>query len=139
MHLNHTPYDPHIDAEIKGIHITYKDPGANRLGLYIGTINGTPFIMLKPGMSARVERCVLAHEIIHAEHDDQPTCDPVWNVKRENRCDRIAAQRLIDPKKLQQVVAQYDDPGQWANELDVTGWILNAWLTAHYGAIASAS
>lgn len=139
MHLNHTPYDPHIDAENKGIRIIYKDPGANRLGLYVGTIHGAPIILLKPGMSARIERCVLAHEIVHAEHDDQPTYDLVWHAKRENRCDRIAAQRLIDPKKLQQVVAQYDDPGQWASELDVTGWILDAWLTANRGVLASTS
>lgn len=139
MHLNHKPYEPHIDADNKGIRVIYKDPGVNRLGLYIGKINGLPTILLKPGMSARIERCVLAHEIVHAEHDDQPTPDSVWHAKRENRCDRIAAERLIDPVKLQQVAAQYDDPGQWAAELNVTGWLLDAWLTANQQDLASAA
>lgn len=82
-------------------------------------------------MSTREERSsVLAHELVHVEHDDHPTLDHAWGSRHERRCNRIAAERLIDRALLLELVAAYEDRGIWAIELGVTGFLLDAYLEA---------
>lgn len=121
-----TPYDPHTHAAALRLRVDYGDPGPGRNGLYT---QGR--IILRPGLTRRVERCVLAHEIVHAEYDDRPTPDPVWHAKREHRADRIAAHRLIHPNDLAQASRTTTDPGRLALDLDVTAWILQAYNPHH--------
>lgn len=88
-------------------------------------------ILIREGLPRRVARCVLAHEIVHAEHDDQPTRDCLVHTKQERRADRIAAQRLVTDDDLHDVMRWTGDPGLWCLELDITGWILNARMDPH--------
>lgn len=120
-------YDPWSHADALGIPVRYR-PGLAWEGLWH---HGT--ILLRPGLTRRVERSVLAHEIVHAEHDDQPTTDTVTHTRQERRADRIAAERLITPADLRAAQRISDDPGMWCHELDVTGWILTARLGALHG------
>lgn len=121
-------YDPYEHARQVGATVIWADPGAGRLGLTIGTL-----IVLRPGRPSREERCTLAHEIVHVEHEDWPVQDHAWHARREARCDRIAAARLIDPVRFQEVTTWTDDPGAWAVELRVTRRILEAYIKEHYG------
>lgn len=123
-------YDPHQHAEELGVHIIYQPPGNGLTGLYIGQRNGRPTVLLKPGMSAREERSTLAHELVHVEHDDLPTLDHTWHARRERRCNRVAAGRLIEREALLQLASAYEDRGMWAIELGVSGFILDAYLEA---------
>lgn len=101
-------YDPYQHADQLGLTVHYGNPGTGLLGLYI---HRSRAIMLRAGLSARVERCALAHEIVHAEYDDEPTSDGTWSAKREARCDRIAAERLIDRETLLSTASAYEDMG----------------------------
>lgn len=121
-------YDPYQHADQLGLTVHYGNPGTGLLGLYI---HRRRTIILRAGLSARVERCALAHEIVHAEYEDEPTSDGAWSARREARCDRIAAERLIDRETLLSTASAYEDMGEWAAALEVTGWILGAYLVAH--------
>lgn len=123
-------YDPHQHAEELGVRIIYQPPGNGLTGLYVGQRNGRPTVLLKPGMSTREERSTLAHELVHVEHDDLPTLDHTWHARRERRCNRVAAGRLIEREALLQLASAYEDRGMWAIELGVSGFILDAYLEA---------
>lgn len=87
-------------------------------------------IILRRGVSQTVARCTLAHEIQHYLAGDRRVPSLPWTVKQERRADRAAARRLIDPNALFQLQQETEDPGVWAYELQVTGDILLAYLTA---------
>lgn len=120
---NRTIYNPWVHADNLGVPIEWGDPGGNRLGLWTGDK-----IILSPAQSDRSATSTLSHEIVHVEYCDEPTPDLVWSARREARCDRLAAERLISPHDLVDIAACTDDIGQWALELGVTGWILEAYL-----------
>lgn len=122
-------YDPYQHAHELSVTIIHASPGPGLKGLYTGKHNGVPTVYIRPGLTAREERSVLAHELVHVEHDDQPTTDHAWSARRERRCDRIAAQRLINRDHLIQLAATYPDKGVWAIELGVTGYLLDTYLT----------
>ncbi|WP_286737675.1 ImmA/IrrE family metallo-endopeptidase [Kocuria sp. UBA1838] len=115
-------YDPMDHADRLGLTVRHA-PSLGTLGLYA---HGT--IWLRAGLSRRVERCVLAHEISHAIHGDEPTNDPALYARREQRADREAASWPLSKHDLRRCAAVTDDLGAWALELDVTGWILTARL-----------
>lgn len=58
---------------------------------------GTTTIRLHPGMSRRVARSVLAHEIAHHVFGDTPTVYGPVRAKQERRANEWAALRLITP------------------------------------------
>nr|DAT36523.1 MAG TPA: Ribosomal silencing factor during starvation [Caudoviricetes sp.] len=79
-------YDPWAHARELGLRVLWGDPGDGLLGLYD---HDTRIIVLREGMSQMQSRCVLAHEIVHAEHGDMPLkdADPIWCAQREQRCE----------------------------------------------------
>lgn len=120
-------YDPYAHAEGLGVTVVWGDPGPGLVGLYD---HGHRRIVLRDGLTRRVERCVLAHEILHHEHGDELTRDPMWAARREERCDRVAASRLIRWEDYLAAAVATDDPGALCLELDVTAWILSAYHRA---------
>lgn len=52
-------------------------------------------VVLRSGMSARLERCVLAHEAVHAEYGDIPRWDGEHHDADELRANLLMAHRLI--------------------------------------------
>jgi hypothetical protein len=125
MSTKRTTYDPWNHAHDLGVNVEWGETHGN-LGLWDGHT-----IRLAPDLNRREERCVLAHEIVHAEFEDEPTSDHFWHARREARCDRLAATRLICPNRLLELAATTEDMGIWALELGVTGWLLEAYLKAN--------
>lgn len=56
-------------------------------------------VVLRTGMSARLERCVLTHEAVHAEYGDIPHWDGEHHNMIELRTDVITAHRLIGARE----------------------------------------
>ncbi|UAJ79995.1 hypothetical protein IT072_02640 [Leifsonia sp. ZF2019] len=85
---------------------------------------------MRPRLSQTVRRCVIAHEVQHYLAGDRRIPTIHGTLKQESRANRAAARRLIDPNALFQLQQETEDPGVWAFELQVTGDILMAYLTA---------
>lgn len=72
-------------------------------------------IFLRPNTPYAVERCALAHELVHFEHRDRGTTN-----SQEDRADRISTLRLIRPRRLMEAAQLSEDIGAMAIELCVT-------------------
>ena len=114
-------YDPHVHAESLGLNVIYH-PLKTSYGLWVPE---KKMILIRPNLSGLIERSVLAHEIVHSEFDDRGN-----NPKQEARANRLAAQRLIDPKVLQQLLRIYPVNDIVCHELGVTRELLQAYLKA---------
>lgn len=69
---------------------------------------------------------ILAHEAVHAEYDD-----PADTGERiERRCDRVAAERLIDPMRLWELSEETPDYDRICIELGVTRPMLTEWVNS---------
>lgn len=91
-------------------------------GLLGVTLHKSRTIALNQTMDATERRCVLAHELAHWERGPVP-CTPWLAAKEETACDVIAARRLV-PIDALAGIAWCDNPGQAAEELDVTEDVL---------------
>lgn len=80
-------------------------------------------IFIRPHLHGAVERCALAHEIVHFEHRDIGT-----TRRQEDRADRFAARRLVRPSVIERLARETTDMGVWALELSVTERIMRAYL-----------
>lgn len=114
-------YDPDLHAGELGIQVTEELlPG--RWGEYR---RDERKIVLYPGLTRAQWRCVLAHEIVHAEYDDITTHQPWVDARAEKRADRMAAQRLVSPADLTMALSIFpNDRLAVAAELCVTPWLL---------------
>lgn len=115
-------YDPHAHAESMRIHVEYH-PLKTALGLWIPERQS---IFIKPGLSGLMERSVLAHELVHLEFNDPPGHNPRY----EHRANRIAAQRLIDPRAFKQLIRIYPVGDHLCHELGVSRELLIEYLKA---------
>lgn len=80
-------------VHILGVKIEYTDLGhLDRDGDYD---HATRTIRLQKGMTTRLKRSVLAHEVAHAVYGDVPTMFGPMNMKQERRADEWAALQLI--------------------------------------------
>lgn len=75
-----------------GLTVEYADLDNDRDGEYD---HDSQLIRLQRGMSPRLHRSVLAHEIAHAVFADVPSMFGPVNAKQERRADEWAALRLI--------------------------------------------
>lgn len=107
-------YDPWEHAAMLGIPIVFRDdlPQADMVACYSHQHRA---IFVRPGLHGAVERCAIAHEIVHFEHADVGS-----DVLQEDRADRIAARRLIRPRRLRALEGVTEDPAVVALELGVT-------------------
>lgn len=109
-------------AENHGIRILWGLTIPGLRGLYD---HHTRTIILRDGMSERITRCVLAHELAHAlagdtHHDSNPTL--------EHARDAQAAAMLISPAEFYRASALYPDQSSMiAIELDVTVDLVHAY------------
>lgn len=123
-------YDPEEHARELGVDIVWGHPGVGILGRYD---HDTRTIVLEPSMSSRQTRSVLAHELIHAEREDEHNAiDSFESTKRENYCDLKAAENLIDRADLLTIAAMYpSDLPKVAYELGVMPDLLTIYLRKH--------
>lgn len=118
------PRNPYDEALKHGLTIESAPLGEGMLGLYTGKS-----IIIAPDLSPRVERCVIAHELGHHRFDS-PLIHARQYAKAERRADRYAAELLLDEGEVRRL-AKFLEPGELALELNVTGWVLQAFLEAH--------
>jgi len=117
-------YDPWTHAEILDLPIVFRDDLPDDAVAAYSSDHQAIFV--RSNLHAAVERCALAHEIVHFEHDDVGRDD-----LQEERADRIAARRLIRPSRLEEFHGITDDPAVVALELNVTEKIMRAWMRLH--------
>ncbi|UCR89287.1 ImmA/IrrE family metallo-endopeptidase [Mycetocola spongiae] len=113
-------YDPWNHAEKLGVSII-EWPLRTAKGMWVPEQRA---IFIRPKMRSFVELSVLAHELVHAEY-----CDPAGHhPKNEARANRIAAQRLINPREIAELLRLYPDGDRICRELGVTREIFQAYL-----------
>ncbi|CAN7514349.1 ImmA/IrrE family metallo-endopeptidase [Microbacterium maritypicum] len=115
-------YDPWVHAEVLDLPIVFRDdlPDASMIACYSEEHEA---IFVRPSLHADVERCAIAHEIVHFEHGDVGTDD-----LQEERADRIAARRLIRPRRIEELSGFTEDPAAIALELHVTEKIMRVYM-----------
>lgn len=113
-------YDPWEHAEMLDLPVVFRDdlPEDDMVACYSHEHQA---IFVRPGLLASVERCAIAHEIVHFEHGDEGTDD-----LQEERADRIAARRLIRPRRIEALIET--DPAMVALELQVTEKIMRVYM-----------
>jgi hypothetical protein len=99
-------------------------PLDGRRGLWLQDPEGD-LIVLDPGLGRRARRCVLAHELVHAERGigHGPATDATM-AREEETVRREVARRLVPPELLRLFVAAREQMGgvsaaDVANEFDV--------------------
>ncbi|MGO2112744.1 MAG: hypothetical protein ACTH31_14150 [Pseudoclavibacter sp.] len=122
-------YDPHEHAVILDLPVVTNDRLPDDVVAAYSHRHRAVFLC--PGLPDAVERCALAHEIVHAEHGDVGC-----NKLQERRADRIAARRLIRTSRVYTRLDLTDDLGAIALDLRVTEHMMSTWIT-HYGRIAA--
>lgn len=112
-------------AAALGVHIVHTDlTHLHRDGDYNVKTNT---IRLQEGMSRRLLRSVLGHELCHAVFGDVPSRFGPVNAKQERRADEWAALRLIDPERYREVEHIRDgNVALMAQDLEVIDDIVHA-------------
>ncbi len=115
-------YDPWVHAEILDLPIVFRDdlPDPEMVACYSPEHEA---VFVRTNLHAATERCAIAHEIVHFEHHDVGTDD-----LQEERADRIAARRLIRPRRIEELSGITDDPAVVALELNVTEKIMRVYM-----------
>ncbi|WP_217181415.1 hypothetical protein [Streptomyces sp. AC495_CC817] len=115
-------YDPWVHAEILDLPIVFRDdlPDRNMVACYSPSHEA---VFVRPNLHGAVERCAIAHEIVHFEHGDIGI-----NDLQEERADRIAARRLLRPSRLDEFADITEDPAVVALELGVTEKIMRVYM-----------
>lgn len=115
-------YDPWVHAELLDLPIIFRDdlPDPDMVACYSDEHEA---VFVRSNLHADVERCAIAHEIVHFEHGDVGT-----NDIQEERADRIAARRLIRPSRLERLAVSTEDPAVFALELHVTEKIMRVFM-----------
>lgn len=117
-------YDPWAHAARIGIAVERHPLAAGMMGRYF---HSRGLIVLRPGLTQVSERCVLAHEVVHAEYGDLDTEDEVRWARQEWRADRHAARRLIRSEDWRQAVRLHGHTRLVARELAVSPWVVRAY------------
>lgn len=118
-------YDPIRHAGELGVPIIYRHdlPGEGTVACYSEVHQ---VIFVRPGLNRIVERCAIAHEIVHYEHADVGT-----SRLQEDRACRLSAKRLISLEHMREASALTDDLIQIALAVGVTRRIMETFLTTH--------
>ncbi|MGG7507979.1 ImmA/IrrE family metallo-endopeptidase [Plantibacter sp. YIM 135249] len=115
-------YDPWSHAEMLGVPIVPKAelPTPRMVACYSSRYNA---IFVRHNLHGAVERCAIAHEIVHYEYNDIGT-----TKSQEDRADRISARRLIRPSRIEEFEGETEDPAVIALELNVTELVMRQYM-----------
>jgi Zn-dependent peptidase ImmA (M78 family) len=126
------PYDPRADLEQRGDISYLEDDGLPRGdGWWLSWLR---LVVVRESLHPTHKRCVVAHELAHADHDDVQLAGHGPEGARlarrqENRADREAAGKLVDFSHLVAALTMHPgDPRAVAHELEVTGDVLRTRL-----------
>ncbi|WP_169581808.1 MULTISPECIES: hypothetical protein [Microbacterium] len=115
-------YDPWIHAGMLGIPIVFRDdlPDPEMVACYAHEYRA---IFVRPNLRRAVETCAIAHEIVHFEYGDVGA-----DEMQEDRADRIAARRLVRPRRVAESAVVTDDAAVVALDLGVTERVMRTYL-----------
>lgn len=119
--------DSHLEqiAAMVGVRIEYAMLPPDRDGEYRWKHN---VIRLRRGMTARLHRSVLAHELAHAVFGDVPSRFGPVHLKQERRAEEWAALRLIDRHEYRRAEAMHEGhAGAMAVDLGVVRSIVETY------------
>lgn len=121
--MSHLAYAPHVHAMLLNLAVVYNAQLSTLLGLFIPDERT---ILLRPGMSARMERCVLAHELGHYYFGHRGT-----SARNESAANAYAATLLVDPDAVADARRRFIRPDleRLAREAEVTPQIMERYLT----------
>lgn len=106
-------YDPWLHAEMLDAKVVCN---STLPGVMVAAYSARRHVIfVRPNMPTAVERCALAHELVHFEHRDRGTTN-----SQEDRANRISTLRLIRPRRLRECARSSEDIGAMAIELGVT-------------------
>lgn len=118
----------HLYAMAESLGVTVEHVDLSHLGRDGDYNRATNTIRLQEGMSRRLLRCVLAHELCHAVFGDVRSKFGPVNAKQERRADEWAALRLITSSDYRDAEASCEGNVQlMAQELDVIEDIVTAY------------
>lgn len=108
-----------------GVHVTSRRLDGCRCGVYY---DAARLVILDTMLPEHVERCVLAHELVHAMHHDAGCGTGPMGAWQEARTRRQTARWLVDPAEYALAERVYG-PDAWliARELDVTVQVIHDW------------
>ncbi|MEO5920457.1 MAG: ImmA/IrrE family metallo-endopeptidase [Pseudolysinimonas sp.] len=115
-------YDPWEHAAGVGVPIVYRTdlPDPEMVACYSELHRA---IFVRPNLHQAVERCAVAHELVHWENGDVGQ-----NVAQERRADRIAARRLVMPRQVARLADETNDLGRMALTIEVTEHIMAVFM-----------
>lgn len=117
--------DPYLLAMALDVRIEYTD--LTHLGRDGDSDPRTRTIRLQTGMLGRLERSVLAHELIHIIYGDTKTMFGYYDDRAERRADEQAAHLLIDIEEYRIAEEKCGNHVEGiALELNVMDWIVEA-------------
>lgn len=88
-------------------------------------------VVIDPRLIYRQARSTLAHELVHAEYDDEPVACRTLEAKRESWVEREAARRLIRAHELVDAIRWCgEDRRALAEHLDVDDAMLDVRLAS---------
>jgi hypothetical protein len=117
-------YDPYEHARDLGLPIVYRGDLDDDMDACYSEEHQAIFV--RPNLAISVERCAIAHEIVHHEHADVGE-----DREHERRADRIAARRLVRPSAVYELAEVTEDPARMALSLDVTEHIMEVFLRTY--------
>lgn len=106
-------YDPWVHAEMLNAPVVANATLPGQMVAAYSRRRGLIFV--RPNLPYSVERCAIAHELVHWEYQDVGTTN-----SQEDRANRISTLRLIRPSLLEMAAATTTDIGMMAIELQVT-------------------
>jgi len=122
-------YDPYEHAAELGVRVIHRELTAGT-GLWVPDLN-TVFIQER--MRVVHDRSTLAHELGHVDlghRDDRP--------KHEVMADRYAADHMVDPEHLVDLMRWSPDPSRWAHEMGVTTRLIRVYWNLHRASLTAA-
>ncbi|MGY1773550.1 ImmA/IrrE family metallo-endopeptidase [Blastococcus sp. SYSU D00813] len=118
-------YDPWADLERRGDIDLFLDELPDGKG-HAWWLPWLRLIVLRASLAPVEQRCALAHELVHVDHDDRQVAHigpdgPRMARRQETRADREAARRLLHVRDLAAAMLTHPrNPQAVAHELDVT-------------------
>lgn len=106
-------YDPWVHADMLGARIVSNMTLPH--DIVAAYSHEMHLIFFRAGLPEDVERCAIAHELVHFEHRDTGTTE-----FEETRADRISTMRLIRPSDMEEIGEHTGDLAEIARELRVT-------------------
>ena len=115
-------YDPYQHAEELGVKVIHRRLTTGT-GLWVPDLG---VIFIQDGMRVIHDRSTLAHEIGHADLGH-------WNSrpKHEVMADRYAAERMVDPEQLADLMRWSPDPSRWSLEMGVSTRLIRVYWNQH--------